>query len=172
MSPEDIIKKLKLSPLENEGGYFRRTWASDLSYEGSDSSASNNKRLPLGTAIYFLLVNSSDGFSALHTLPYPEIYHFYLGDPFELSLFYKNGEVEQIIMGQDIINGEHPQFTVSGGVIQGSRIINPGKYALIGTTMSPGFLFDNFTLNSRDDMVEKYPEYEDLIISLTRDDSP
>jgi len=159
MRPEDIIKKLNLIPLAEEGGFFRQTWVSDIDY----------KKRPIGTAIYFLLVNSYDGFSVLHTLPYPEIYHFYLGDPIELCLFYKKGKVEQIIMGQDILNGEHPQFTVPGEVIQGSKIISGGEFALIGTTMSPGFVFDDFTLNSRESMVEKYPEYEKLIISLTRD---
>ena len=158
MGPEEIIKKLNLIPLVDEGGFFRQTWVSDIDYE----------KRPIGTAIYFLLVNSYDGFSALHTLPYPEIYHFYLGDPIELCLFYKNGEVKQIIMGQDILNGELPQFTVPGGVIQGSRIINRGEFALVGTTMSPGFIIDDFTLNSREDMIKRYPGKKDLIMSLTR----
>ena len=159
MRPIDIIKKLNLIPLANEGGYYKRTWVSDINHEGR----------PLGTAIYFLLINSFEGFSALHTLPTPEIYHFYLGDPFELCLFHKNGEVEQIIMGHDILNGELPQYTVPGGVIQGSRIIDRGEFALIGTSMSPGFIIDDFTLNSRKDMIKRYPEKLDLIVSLTRD---
>lgn len=156
---EEIIKKLNLIPLPDEGGYYRRTWVSDIDLD----------KRPLGTAIYFLLVNSLDGFSALHTLPFPEIYHFYLGDPLELSLFHKNGKVEQIIMGTDILNGEQPQFCVPGGVIQGSKIISSGKFALIGTTMSPGFDFHDFHLNLREDMLEKYPENKRLIFSLTRE---
>ena len=159
MESEEIIKKLNLTPLADEGGYYKRTWVSDINFD----------ERPLGTAIYFLLVNSIDGFSALHTLPFPEIYHFYLGDPIELSLFHKNGKVEQIIMGQDILNGEQPQFTVPGNVIQGSKIISRGEFALIGTTMSPGFIFDDFYLNSREEMIRKYPENKELIISLTRE---
>ena len=116
MQPEEIIKKLNLIPLEGEGGYYRQTWVSDVQLDGK----------LFGTAIYFLLVNSFEGFSALHTLPTPEIYHFYLGDPLELSLFHKNGEVQQIIMGHDILNGEVPQHIVPGGVIQGSRIVTGG----------------------------------------------
>ncbi len=159
LRPEEIIKKLNLIPLSDEGGYYRRTWVSDINLEGK----------PLGTAIYFLLVNSFEGFSALHTLSTPEIYHFYLGDPLQLSLFHKNGEVEQIIMGQDILNGEHPQFTVPGGVVQGSRIVTGGKFALIGTTMSPGFTLDDFYLNPREEMIKKYPGNNNLINSLTRE---
>ncbi|MCK5675134.1 MAG: cupin domain-containing protein [Spirochaetales bacterium] len=158
MGPEDIIKKLNLVPLDDEGGYYKRTWTSDIELGG----------IPLGTAIYFLLINTNEGFSALHTLSTPEIYHFYLGDPFELSLFQKNGKVEKVLMGQDILNGEHLQFTVPGDVIQGSKIIGKGEYALMGTTMAPGFILEDFTLNSRKEMVSKYPEHENLIVSLTR----
>ena len=159
MQPEEIIKKLNLIPLEGEGGYYRQTWVSDVQLDGK----------LFGTAIYFLLVNSFEGFSALHTLPTPEIYHFYLGDPLELSLFHKNGEVQQIIMGHDILNGEVPQHIVPGGVIQGSRIVTGGEFALIGTTMFPGFTLNDFNLNSRVGMIKKYPENKDLIISLTRE---
>ncbi len=169
MCPEDIIKKLNLIPLDDEGGYYRQTWVSDLAFFRSDNPDFSKEKKPLGTAIYFLLVNSYEGFSALHTLPYAEIYHFYLGDPLELSLFHKNGKVEQIIMGQDILNGEFPQYVVPGGVVQGSRIVPGGKFALIGTTMSPGFTLEDFILNSRKEMVNKYPENENLIISLTRE---
>ncbi|MDA3939351.1 MAG: cupin domain-containing protein [Spirochaetia bacterium] len=159
IGPEDIIKKLKLIPLAQEGGFYKQTWVSDSSSQGR----------PLGTAIYFLLINTFDGFSALHTLSNTEIYHFYLGNPIELSLFHKNGKVDQIIMGQDILNGEHPQFTVPGGVTQGSRIIDGGNYALIGTTMTPGFTIDDFTLNKRGEMIKKYPDSKNLILSLTRE---
>ena len=159
LTPEKIIKKLNLIPLADEGGYYKQTWVSDLVFENG----------PAGTAIYFLLVNSFEGFSALHTLSFPEIYHFYLGDSIELSLFHKNGKVEKVTMGQDLLNGEQLQFTVPGGVVQGSKIIKGGKFALIGTTMTPGFILDDFTLNSRKDMVKRYPEYKDLIVSLTRE---
>ena len=159
LNPEEVIKKLNLIPLADEGGYYKRTWTSDINLGG----------VPQGTAIYFLLVNSLEGFSALHTLSRPEIYHFYLGDPMELSLFYKNGKVEKIIMGQDIFNGEVPQYTVPEGVIQGSQLISGGRFALLGTTMSPGFTIDDFYLNSRKEMLNTYPEHKKLIFSLTRD---
>ncbi len=159
MGPEEIIKKLNLIPLADEGGYYRQTWISDNDIEGR----------PSGTAIYFLLVNSFKGFSALHTLSTTEIYHFYLGDPFELSLFYKNGEVRQIIMGNDILQGELPQYIVPAGVIQGSRIVTGGEFALIGTTMIPGFIFDDLKIHSREKIIKMYPENRDLIISLTRE---
>lgn len=159
MGPEEIIKKLNLIPLAHEGGYFRQTWVSDIDLDGK----------PLGTSILFLLLNTFEGFSALHTLSAPETYHFYFGDSLELSLFHKNGKVEQVIMGHNILNAELPQFTVPGDVIQGSKIVTGGKFALIGTTMSPGFTQDDFYLNTRKEMIKKYPGKNKLINSLTRD---
>jgi len=168
MEPEDIIKKLKLIPLANEGGYYRQTWVSDFVLDGSNIQSHYGEKKNAGTAIYFLLVDSYDGFSALHTLPTTEIYHFYLGDPVQLSLFYENGSVKNIIMGQDILSNEFPQYTVSPLVIQGSALVSGGKWALLGTTIAPGYSENDFNLVSRTEMLKKYPANKDLIISLTR----
>ncbi len=168
MEPDEIIKKLNLVPLPEEGGYYRQTWVSDFMLDGPNVLAGYGEIKPAGTSIYFLLVNSSDGFSALHKLPTPETYHFYLGDPVELSLFHENSKVDQIILGSDIMNGEIPQFTVPASVIQGSRIAGKGSWALLGTTMSPGFTDNDFKLSLRRDLLVNYPDRRDLILSLTR----
>src|SRR6185436_19618827 len=54
-----LIELLRLEPLPVEGGHFRQTWRPDA-----------------GTAIYYLLTDDPDSFSALHRLPTDEIYHF------------------------------------------------------------------------------------------------
>ncbi len=169
MKPEDIIKKLDLIPLANEGGYYRQTWVSDFILDGSNIVSHYGEKKIAGTAIYFLLVNSYEGFSALHTLPTTEIYHFYLGDPVQLSLFYNNGSVKNIILGQDILSNELPQITVPPSVTQGSALVQGGKWALLGTTMAPGYSDNDFNLASRIEMLKKYPENKELIISLTRE---
>ncbi len=169
MEPNDIIKKLNLVPLAEEGGYYRQSWVSDFILDGSNIQSEYGEVKPAGTAIYFLLVNSYRGFSALHTLPTPEVYHFYLGDPVELSLFYGNGKVRQVLLGSNIPAGEIPQFTVPASVIQGSRIVPGGEWALLGTTMSPGFTEKDFTLSFRDELITNYPDDRELIISLTRE---
>jgi len=169
MRPEDIIKKLDLIPLPNEGGYYRQTWVSDFILDGSNVISRYGEKKLAGTAIYFLLVDSYDGFSALHTLPTTEIYHFYLGDPVQLSLFYENGSVKNIIMGQDILSNELPQFTVPPSVVQGSALVSGGKWALLGTTIAPGYSDNDFNLAFRTVMLKKYPKHQELIISLTRE---
>jgi len=127
-SAEEIVKALGLVPLETEGGMYRQTWRGR---EGPDGH-------PLGTAIFFLL--SPKSFSHLHRLPTDEIYHFYLGDPVELSLLLPEGKTETILLGQDLAAGQVPQAIAPAGSWQGSRLRQGGRYALIGTTMAPGYI--------------------------------
>lgn len=169
MEQDEIIEKLNLVPLPEEGGYYRQSWVSDFQLDGPNILSEYGESKPAGTAIYFLLINSYNGFSALHKLPTPETYHFYLGDPVELSLFYKNGKVRQLLLGSDIMSGENLQFTVPASVIQGSRIAGTGSWALLGTTMAPGFTERDFELSLRSKLLENYPDNRGLILSLTRE---
>ncbi len=53
------------------------------------------------------------------------------------------------------------------GVWQGSRLLPGGKFALLGTTMSPGFELRDLELGQRDVLVDSYPQFRDLITALT-----
>ena len=118
----------------------------------------------MGTAIYFFL--TADTFSALHRLRADEIYHFYLGDPVELYEM-REGQVTKTELGQDIIRGQNVQHTVLAGSWQGSRLKAGGTWALMGTTMVPGFTWEDFELGSRGHLMARFPQYESLIRSLT-----
>ena len=128
LTPEEIVKILDLAPLEREGGMFRQTW------RGADGPDGH----PLGTAIYFLL--SGNAFSHLHRLPTDEVYHFYMGDTVDLLLLSPAGEVKVVTLGNDLVNGQMPQTVAPAGWWQGSRVRPGGQYALLGTTMAPGFI--------------------------------
>ena len=155
---EDIIRELELERLPGEGGFFRRTWTSRL---GADGRAR-------GSAIYYLLTSAREGFSAFHRLDIDEIYHFYRGDPVELHLFHGDGSHARILFGSSLETGEAPQAVVPGGVIQGSRLIPGGRYALLGTTMAPGFIPEGFALVPRAELIELFPGRADIIETLTR----
>jgi predicted cupin superfamily sugar epimerase len=71
-------------------------------------------------------------------------------------------------MGQDIAARMRLQHTVPGGVWQGSRVRAGGKYALLGTTMAPGFEYEDYETGQRQDLIVRYPEFSKLITSLTR----
>jgi predicted cupin superfamily sugar epimerase len=157
---------LKLEPHPIEGGYFVQTYraAHEIPEDALPSGYSSARSI--GTAIYYLL--TADTFSAMHRLPGDEIFHFYLGDPVEMLQLEPNGNGELVILGQDIARGMRPQHVVPGGVWQGSRLISGGEYALLGTTMSPGFEFADYETGTRDQLTSLYPQYSARIVPLTR----
>ena len=57
---------------------------------------------------------------------------------------------------------------LSGGVWQGSRLSPGGVFALMGTTVSPGFDPADFELAARATLLATHPEHRDPIIALTR----
>ncbi|MGH7573188.1 MAG: cupin domain-containing protein, partial [Gemmatimonadota bacterium] len=108
----------------------------------------------------------------LHRLPTDEVYHFYLGDPVEMLLLHPDGASETVTLGPDVLGAEKVQFVVSRGVWQGSRVAPGGNWALLGTTMAPGFEFADYEGGDREDLVARYPEAAGWIRALTREASP
>jgi predicted cupin superfamily sugar epimerase len=155
---EELKRLLKLVPLEKEGGFYRET------YRSADALTTERGRRSESTAIYYLLTH--DTCSLLHRLKSDEIYHFYLGDPVELVLLGPS-HGEKRILGPDIVRGMHVQTAVPKGVWQGSRLVDGGNFALLGTTMSPGFEFEDFALGDRDELFALYPWLGEDIIRLT-----
>ena len=48
------------------------------------------------------------------------------------------------------------------------RLLKDGRFALLGTTVSPGFEFADYESGRRDELVRFYPDFRDLIIALTK----
>ena len=153
--PQEIIEKLHLAPLEAEGGLVNQTYLSTFKIEGA----------PAGTSIYYLLRGES--FSHLHQLTGDEQYHFYLGDPVELTELMPDGTFKTTILGQDILAGQEVQHLVPAGNWQGSRLAKGGKWALLGTTMWPGYTDACYTHGNAEDLLKQYPEAEEKIRDLT-----
>lgn len=169
MSAKEIIKFLGLEPLPFEGGYFRQTYRSEEMIEKKALPERYRCSKPFGTAIYYLL--TPDMFSALHRLPTDEIFHFYLGDPVTMLQLPPDGTSATITLGSDIRNGHHVQVVVSKNIWQGSILKDGGRFALIGTTMAPGFDFSDYEYGNRDDLIKEYSKHADLIVKLTPTDS-
>lgn len=146
-SAADLIRLLGLQPLKPEGGYFRET-----------------HRGPASTAIYYLLTPESR--SALHRLPQDEVFHFYLGDPVEQLVLRPDGGGEVRILGPDPAAGMLLQAVVPGGCWQGARLRPGGGFALLGTTVAPGFEFADYQAAERELLLQAYPAFAELIRSL------
>jgi uncharacterized protein len=163
-----LIEYLGLEPLTIEGGLFRQSYVAAESIAAEALPQRYRGPRTFGGAIYYLLTSEADSFSALHRLETDEIYHFYLGDPVEMLLLYADGRGERIVLGPDILHGQHVQFVVPRGVWQGSRVLAGGSFALMGTTMAPGFDLADWAEGKRDSLRREYPEHAELIRALTR----
>ncbi len=166
LSANDVIERLKLEPLPEEGGFYRQTYKSSLSVTSNRPSSDVRAA---STAIYFLL--TPDNFSALHRLTTDEVYHFYAGDPMRLVQIDESGQLQKIVMGPDLSSGHQPQVVVPKGVWQGSRLIEGGDWALLGCTVAPGFEFSDLEMGSREQLLRQYPEARTTILEHTRIES-
>ena len=155
---------LKLRPLPVEGGYFAETYRSNISLHQQLLPSGYSGERSLSTAIYYML--TPDTFSAIHRVLGDEVYHFYLGDPAEMLVLKPDGSGEILLLGQDILSGMRLQYVVPGGAWQGCRLVPGGTFALMGTTMSPGFDPADFDLGT-EELSAQYPEYASPIAALT-----
>ena len=151
---QQLIDLLQLEPLEGEGGLFRSTYR---------SQAKSGEKCA-GSAIYYFL--TADSFSHLHRLPSDELYHFYLGDPVELLELLPDGNGRKVILGQDLLAGQQVQYLVKAGCWQGSRLLSGGSYALLGTTMSPGYDDSDYEAGDATQLVKGYPQFAEEICRL------
>jgi predicted cupin superfamily sugar epimerase len=165
ITAELLITQLDLKP-HPEGGYYRETYRSDeiIGKEVLPERYTGDRSF--GTAIYYLLTRET--FSAIHRLKTDEVYHFYLGDPVELVQLLPDGSGCLVTLGNDITGGTQLQTMVPHGTWHGARLAEGGKYALLGTTVSPGFEFADNEIGDRTDLIRSYPSFSDTIIALTR----
>ncbi len=172
MDLQQIIEHFGLEPLPVEGGIFAQSYCSSeiIPHTALPDRYTNDK--PLGTAIYYFYTPDTNSFSAMHQLPTDEIYHFYLGDPVEMLFLHPDGKSERVILGQDIFNGQKVQHVAPHGSWHGSHMVAGGKFALVGTTMAPGFTNDDYLGGDREELIAQYPHEAELISQLTRPEEP
>lgn len=168
MDGERIIKALNLKPLPFEGGYYRQTYESRETVPVRVLADRYGEDKSCGTAIYYLLTSEPGCFSAMHKLLTDEVWHFYGGDPVELLLLYQDGSGETRLLGSDILGGHTVQTVVPAGTWHGARLLEGGRFALMGTTMAPGFTINDYTHGKREELIPRFPDFEEQIVQLTR----
>lgn len=156
-----IIEILELTPLTFEGGYYRETYKSNEVIISEALPKRYSGPRSFSTCIYYLL--TPDSSSSLHKVKSDEIFHFYAGDPVEMLQLDETGNGKIIVIGNDIENGQIPQVVVPNGIWQGTKLIKGGEFALLGTTVSPGFEYDDFIQPDKNYLIEKFPEFKDEI---------
>lgn len=155
---EEVARLLDLKPLDQEGGFFRRS-------AEAASILPDSGRLAY-SVIYFLITPA--GFSALHKLETDETWCFHCGDGLESLRLPPGGTGKVVKLGLDLAAGETPQDVVPAGVWQGTRLRPGGRWALVSCIVAPEFRWSDFTLGDWRELAAAYPVFAQEIMALTR----
>jgi hypothetical protein len=166
MTAEEVKQLLQLTPLTIEGGFFRETYRSRWNVSSEYLPDGFRGSRSIGTAIYYLI--TPETFSPVHRLPGTEVFHFYLGDPVVMLQLCPDGSSTTVTLGSDLLSGQRPQVVVRGHVWQGCKLVPGGQWALMGTTMSPGFDYADYEDGNREQLSAHYPDAVILIKDYTR----
>jgi uncharacterized protein len=138
----DWAQPLDLSP-HPEGGWFRETWRSDLTFGQSALPQDYNGPRSAGTAILFLLMPGQQ--SAWHTVRSAELWLHHRGSPLLLEVGPEQVSATTLLLGSDVDAGEQPQLLVPPGHWQRARP-RDDEPTLVSCVVVPGFDFADFAL--------------------------
>ena len=132
---ESLIAALGLAP-HPEGGWYRRTWVADAE-DGTRPAGQRHLLPPLrgrslraapgGRHRAVALLRRRSSRTAARSGP--------------------TGGKRRAGTGRDVTSGQAPQAVVAAGVWQSARPL--GRYALVGATVTPAFVFEGFRAPSR-----------------------
>ncbi|MDD5659877.1 MAG: cupin domain-containing protein [Actinomycetota bacterium] len=161
-----IIKKFNLVPLRGEGGFFAEMYRSTETVQKNNLPSRYKSARHFSTSILYLI--TYDSCSMLHKVISDEIFHFYMGDSVVMLNLFQNNSSNIINLGSNIFNGEHIQYVVPANTWQGAKLASGGTYALLGTTVAPGFEFEDYVSAKpyKKELLYKYPDRAGLINEL------
>jgi predicted cupin superfamily sugar epimerase len=152
---EQIIKHFDLSPLPEEGGYFKRT------YQAKDSIMLERGERKVGDGIMYLI--TKDQFSGLHKLLCDELWHFYAGDPVEQIIFNEEKIYERELGNKDFFK-HSPQGLVPANYWQATRLKDGGEWALLGTSAFPAYDHSDFMMGDISYLTSLHPKNKERIL--------
>ncbi len=162
---EEYINRLQLSP-HPEGGYYKEIYRAGEIYQAEHLPGRYTKSRVFSTSIYFMLEGSQ--VSNLHRLKSDEIWHFYDGSGVIIYGIAEDGRITEILLGNNIDNGELPQAVIREGTWFCAEVADKSSYSLIGCTVSPGFEFEDFELGEREKLLKQFPAHEKIIKKFTK----
>lgn len=138
---EQLIRDLHLQP-HPEGGWYAELFRSSLAVHPADGRGARGAL----TTIYFLLTRGQQ--SRLHRVASDEVWHFYEGDPLQLTVCDATFGALRDVTLREYDGAAAPVHVVPAGAWQAAR--TQGEYSLVGCSVGPGFDFADFSM-LRDD---------------------
>jgi uncharacterized protein len=157
------IKNLQLLP-HPEGGYFREVFRSPETISAGALPERYKSEHSFATSIYFLL--KSDQISTFHRLKSDEIWYFYDGSPITVYIIDKEGKLSQNIVGRNILNNEQLQLVIPHECWFAAKVVRKDSYTLVGCNVAPGFDFNDFELAEKSELIECFPQHQELISKM------
>jgi hypothetical protein len=161
MNKQQLIKKLSLEP-HIEGGYFFRTYSSDLKAD----LASNAKPRCLLSSIFYMLTDDSP-IGYLHKNKSDIIHYFHGGSPLTYLIIDPDGNLDKRVLGLDLDGGQQLQLLVRGGCWK-ATVLEAGEFGLISEAVSPGFEYEDMELAKREIIKNQFPHLWDRISKYIR----
>lgn len=162
LTKELILERLQLEP-HVEGGYFRRSYASETHCE----SEAGPRRLL--TSIYYLLTDDRP-IGHLHRNRSDIVHYWHAGSALEYTLLSPAGELRRLTLGPDLAAGHQLQLCVPGNVWKASRL-REGEFGLISEAVSPGFDYVDMELATGEAMRREFPGLWPQLRELVRSES-
>jgi uncharacterized protein len=153
LTADQFIEKLGLQ-VHVEGGFYTETYRSPL-LAGERA---------LSTTIYFLL--KEEQLSRFHQLTADEIWFFHYGAALRVHCIDDAGNLSVHHLGLNLEAGELPQLLIPAGTIFGSEMSDKNSFCLVSCMVSPGFEFDDFKLFTKEELLARFPQHEDIIQHL------
>lgn len=147
MTADELMKRMGMRPHEENGAYIEKHYT----HSGEDRAAS-------GSIYYYV---AADEYSEFHTIDCDEYWCYAAGSALEVWIIDICGRLSIRQLG--IGDGCDPMIYIPKGAVFASR---HRKGCTDGTFLScitvPRFDYKGFTVLSKDEMLEKYPETEEF----------
>lgn len=158
---QELIDKLHLIP-HPEGGYYRENFRSEdkIDIVRDDGTYSRNTL----TSIYYLLDRENK--SNFHKIKSDEIWYHHLGCNVLIHIITNEGELKTEKLGPTGCL----QVVVKKDQWFAAEVEKKDEFALVGCAVAPGFDFNDFVLGSKKELLNLYPQHNEIIEKFTKGD--
>lgn len=158
MTAEEIIKNLGLTK-HIEGGFYKETYRAKTIIEQENGKVRNT-----GTAIYYLLREQDK--SHFHKVGSDEIWLFHQGEPIEMYIITKDGNLQTKVLGNAFDKGEEPQITILANTWFAAKIKSGTAFAFVSCVVAPGFDFEDYQIGDKHELAKLFPKIEKDIADM------
>lgn len=162
------IDRLQLTLLPEEGGLYKETYRSPMTYPQTALPKQYGGSRVAITDIYYLLHGTT--FSAFHRLASDEIWHYHAGTTMLAHVIDAQGNYTKYMIGSVLERGETLRVTFPAGCWFAAEMQEKtsAHFSLVSCVVAPGFEFQDFELGTRQQLLTQFPQHRSVIERMTR----